>query len=43
MSFNHEYGGEPYDYEDTPNYWTQRDMELMIMQEEQERRERYGD
>lgn len=33
-----DYGGEPYDYEDTPNYWSARDMERMIIEEEKERR-----
>lgn len=32
--------GEPYDYADNPNYWAQRDMERMIIEEEFERNER---
>ena len=29
-----EYGGEPYDYEDTPRYWMERDLEQKIIDEE---------
>lgn len=32
-----------YDYEDTPRYWTERDMERMILEAEREERERYGE
>jgi len=35
------YGGEYYDYED--RYWSERDMEKMILEEERERRLRYAD
>lgn len=38
MSFNVDY-----DYEDTPRYWTERDMERMILEAEREERERYGE
>ena len=39
----HEEYGEPYDYEDTPRYWTERDIERMIIENEIEERNRYGD
>ena len=42
MNCNDEYG-EPYDYEDTPRYWAERDMERQIIENEREERERYGD
>ena len=35
--------GVDYDYEDTPRYWTERDMERMIIEAEREERERYGE
>lgn len=35
--------GEPYDYEDTPRYWAQRDMERMIIEAEIEERNRYDE
>ncbi len=38
-----EYGGEPCDYEDTPRYWAERDMERMIMEAEAEDRRRYAE
>lgn len=38
MSFNVDY-----DYEDTPRYWTERDMERMIIEAEREERERHGE
>lgn len=41
--FDDEYGGEPYDVEDTPRYWTEREMERMIVEEERERRARYAE
>lgn len=44
MSFGYsEEGGEPYDYEDTPRYWVERDLENKIIEDEIERRMRYGD
>lgn len=35
--------GVDYDYEDTPRYWAERDMEKMIIENEREERERYGE
>ena len=35
--------GEPYDYEDTPRCWAEREAEQNIINEEIEERERYGD
>jgi hypothetical protein len=32
-----------YDYEDTPRYWAQREMEQMIIEEERERSARYAE
>lgn len=43
MYNNSDYGGEPYDFQDTQAGWQQRDMELMIMEAERERKERYAD
>ena len=43
MYSNSDYGGEYYDFQDTQSGWTERDMELMIMEEERDRRERYAD
>lgn len=40
--FCEEYG-EPYDYEDTPRYWAQRDLEERIIEEEIEERARNED
>ncbi len=36
-----EQGGEPYDYEDTPRYWMERDLEQKIINEEIEEYGRY--
>lgn len=32
-----------YDYEDTPRYWAERDIERMIIESEREERGRYGE
>lgn len=38
MSFGVEEYGEPYDYEDTPRYWAERDLENRIIEDEIERK-----
>ena len=37
-----ERGGEKWDYEDSPQYWAQREMEQNIINEELERYFKYG-
>lgn len=41
--FDCDFGGEAYDFQDTQAGWAERDMELMIAEQERERAENYGD